>query len=259
MGYGSMIGEFGGQIAGDVSAMSNDAHVQRLLDEMRARYEALPDAEKVHYAPLLRSALNDVVEDPRYKHAENDVLDRLMELATSGGMTDADKAKLEQSKLSALDYERGVRGRDEQTMMRRGEGGSGALLSAEIAAQQGGIDRAYKGDLDTAASSSDRALQALTAGGDLASRLGGRDLQQQDAAASADDLISRFNASRADEMDMYNSSLNQRNALARLGGLDKESGMEIGNEKALGERERRRWRGYGKQAGALYDASGTGD
>jgi hypothetical protein len=253
MGYGSQIGEFAGQVGGDLAAMSNDAEVQRLLAAMEERWNNLPDAEKVQYAPLIHSAMGDVHEDPRFANAENTVLDRLMEMATQGGLTDADKAKIEQSKLSALDYEHGVRGRDEQLLMRRGLGNSGALLSSEVAAQQGGIDRAYKGDLDVASSAADRALQALTGAGSLATTLGSRDINMKLAAAGANDAIAKFNASRSDSEDLYNASLAQRNALAKLGGLDKVTGMEIGNQEDLAAAQRRRWRGYGKQGGALYD------
>lgn len=254
MGYGSQIGEFAGQAAGDLSAMQNDQHIQQLLAEMEARWNALPDAEKVHYAPLLHSAMSDVHEDPRFANAENTVLDKLMELATQGGLSEGDKARIEQSKLSSLDYERGVRGRDEQTLMRRGLANSGAMLSSEVAAQQGGIDRAYKGGLDVASSSADRALSALTAGGNLAQSLGTRDINTQLAQGSAMDALSKFNASRSDEEQLYDATLAQRNALAKMGGLDKVSGMEMGNEAKLADAERKRWRGYGKQGGALYDS-----
>lgn len=252
MGYGSSIGEFAGQAAGDAMAMANDAEIQRLLAAMAERWANLPDAEKVQYAPILRSALSDVTEDPRYANAENDVLDRLLELS-KGGLSEGDKAALEQSKLAALDFERGVRGRDEQTMMRRGLGNSGALLASEIAAQQGGIDRAYKGDLDVAATSADRALQALTASGDLATALGTRDLNTKMAAAGANDAIAKFNASRADDEELYNAGLAQRNAMAKLGGLDRATGMQVTQQGKLADAQRRRWRGYGKQAGGLYD------
>lgn len=258
MGYGSMIGEFGGQAAGDLAAMQNDQNIQRLLEELRARWEALPDAEKVSFEPILRSALHGVTEDTRYSNVENDVLDQLMSLADDGGLSPGDKARLEQSKLDALDYERGVRGRDEQLMKSRGLADSGALLSSQIAAQQGGIDRAYRGDVATAASSADRALEALSQGGAMAERLGTRDLSQKNMTAGADDAISRFNASRADEMDMYNSSLDQRNAMARLGGLDRATGLEIGQNEKWGDRTRKRWRGYGKQGGSLVDAYAAG-
>lgn len=261
MGYGSSIGEFAGQAAGDMAARANDAKIQQMLDAMRERWENLPDAEKVQYAPVLRSALNDVKQDPRYENASNDVLSRLMQLATDGGMSPADKAKLEQSKLEALDYERGARGHTEQEMMRRGQGGSGALLSAQIAAQQGGIDRAYQGDLATAAASSDRALQALNAGGDMAMALGTRDLNMKQAAAGANDAISRFNASRADSEELYNSSLDQKNAIARNTGLDRSTGLDMSNEATLADRQRKRWRGYGKAGGTMVDSfsSGGGD
>lgn len=253
MGIGGQIGEFAGGLIGEVDAMDNDAMVQYLMNLMKQRYEELPDAQRVDYTPLGRSELSDVSEDPRYRNAEDEALRRMMETATSGGMTDQDKAKLEQAKLAGLDYERGVRGRDEALMKRRGIG-SGALISAQLQAQQGGIDRAYKGDMMTASDAADRALAALEAGGRYANALGSRDLNQKNMTASANDRIAQFNAQRGDAEELYNSSLAHRNALDRAEGLDREAGIEMGFNDMWGQRTRNKWRGYGKQAGSLGDS-----
>lgn len=256
MGVGSQIGELAGGLIGEVDAMDNDAMIQYLLNQMRQRWEELPDAERLNVQNVGRSELGDVREDPRYKNAEDLALQKLMALS-EGGMSDSDKAKLEQSKLAALDYERGVRGRDESMMKRRGLANSGALISSEIAAQQGGIDRAYKGDLETSISASDRALRALEAGGDLANTLGSRDLNQKDLAAGANDRINQFNAQRNDTGNLYNATLAQRNALTRNKGLDEAAMLQFMQENANAEATRRKWRGYGKQAGALGDSFGS--
>lgn len=255
MGVGSQIGEFAGGLIGEIDAMDNEAMIQYLLNQMRQRYEELPDAERLNVQNVGRSELSDVREDPRYKNAEDEALRRLMALS-EGGMSESDKAKLEQAKLAGLDYERGVRGRDEALMKRRGMANSGALIASELAAQQGGIDRAYKGDLATSIAASDRAMRALEAGGDLATTLGSRDLNQKNLAAGANDRIAQFNAQRNDTGDLYNATLAQRNALTRNKGLDEAAMLQLMQENNNAEAVRRRWRGYGKQAGALGDSFG---
>jgi hypothetical protein len=255
MGLGGQVGEFAGGIIGEADAMHNDAMVQYLLDQMKpSLQQGMPATERVNPRAMGRSELSNVTEDPRYKNAENRALDEMMNEALSHGMSDKDKAKLEQSKLAGLDYERGVRGRDQQDLRERGMGTSGAAIASDLSAQQGGIDRAYRGDLQTASDSSDRALAALAQAGGYASNLGTRDLTQKDRAAGANDDISAMNANRTDRADMYNSGRAHSDWMDQQKGMDQEALMEMMMNDQWGQRSRQKWRGYGKEAGGLMDS-----
>lgn len=254
MGIGAQVGEFAGGLIGEVGSMENNARIQRLLQEMRDRWDTLTPTEKVAVQNIAASQLGNVSEDPRYKNAENAALDRLMNIATSGGMTAEDKAKLEQAKLAGLDYERGVRGRNEDLMKRRGQSSSGAMLASNLAAEQGGINRAYQGDVAASAAASERALQALEAGGNFAEKLGSRDLSQKDLAAQANDAISRFNATRGDTAQYFNAKSAHQDALDKARGMDDAAAMEAEQNRKWADATQRKWRGYGKQAGALGDS-----
>lgn len=256
MGIGGQVGELAGGVIGEVDAMKNDAQIQYLLNRMKQRYEELPNKERIGNVDVRRSELGDVSEDPRYKSAEDEALRRLMQYS-QGGMSDADRLALEQAKREGLDYERGVRGRNDSLAARRGQASSGAQHAADVAAEQGGIDRAYMGDLSTAATAADRGLAATNAAGGYASKLGSRDLDQKNLTATANDRISAFNAMRGDKANYYNAGLDQENALAKAGGLDKEAMLELMQNKEWADSTRKRWRGYGKQAGSLFDSMGA--
>lgn len=257
MGIMGQVGELAGGLMGEVAAAQNDAQIQYLLKNWKQRYDEMPATERVKFSAVPRSELSSVSEREKYRQAEDMALDEMMKSAMSGGMTDRDKAKLVEAKLSGLDYERGVRGANEQSLRRRGMAGSGADVASSIAAEQGGIDRAYRGDVQTASDASDRALASLAAAGSFANKLGSRDLEQKNLTGMANDRITQFNAGRGDREDLYNSQAGRADWMTQNQGLDEQALAEMGMNDAWGQRSRQRYRGYGKQAGGLLDTASS--
>lgn len=242
-----------GQTVGDALASGKYDQIQSLLEKTKNGYAGLPGTERLTPQHVGRSELGGVTEDSRYGGAENEALRRLMELS-SGGMGAGDRAKLEQAKLHGLSVARGLRGATEDSLRRRGLYSSGAELAGDLAAQQAGINTTYQGDLATAASASDRALQALQAGGNLATSLGSRDLQQKNMAAQANDRIDQFNAVRDDSADRYNSPLAQEDALTRLKGMGATDQQIASLLSGQAKNSAAKGGGYGRQAGELLSA-----
>lgn len=251
-------GELLGEAIGDAIASGNYAKIQELLNELKQGYANLPGATPVGPVPVGRSQMDTVVEDPRYSQAENEALRSLMGIANAGGMSDADKAKLDRAKLAGLAVARGMKGGTEDSLRRRGLYSSGASIANDLASQQGGINTAYQGDVATAAAASDRALEALKAGGTMANQLGSRDLTQKDMAAQANDRIQQFNAARMDTAGMYNSGLAQANALARLKGMGATDEQISRLLASLAKQASTKGGGYGRQAGDLFGAATDG-
>lgn len=260
MGIMGSVGGLVGEGMGDLTSMQNNANIQELLDQWKNRYNTLPATSDVNPQAVGQSQLSGVSMDPRYKAAENLALSSLMNEATSGGMTAADKQKLNQAKLAGLGVARGVQGQNEQNLRARGLFGSGAELAGDLSAQQGGVDTAYQGDMATAGAASDRALAALEAAGGFASQLGSQDLTQQDTTAKANDAISQFNAGRQDKADFYDSGLAHQDALDQAKGLDAEASTDIAQNNKWGQQATDKGRGYGQQIGSLgdYASSGSG-
>jgi hypothetical protein len=251
-------GELLGQALGDAIAQGDYSKVQQLLQELKSGYSNLPGAKPVTPGKLGATALGGVTEDPNLSRAENAALEQLMNLATSGGLNDADKAKLEQAKLAGLATARGLQGANEQGLRSRGIYNSGAELAGDLNAQQAGVNTAHMGDVATAGSAADRALAALEQGGAYASNLAGRDLAQKDTVANAQDSINRFNATSDMNAQLYNSPLAMELALAKLKGIGGVDAAQMGQLNMLGGMASRKGAGYGRQIGDLFGAKSGG-
>ncbi len=254
-------GELLGKLIGDAVASGNYGQIQALLAKLKQGYADLPGSERLNPKDVGPSQLGGVTEDPRYAGAENEALRQLM-AESQGGMNDSDRAKLEQAKLKGLATAAGMKGGTEDSLRRRGLYSSGAELASDLSSQQGGINAAYQGDLATAAAASDRSLQALAAGGRMATTLGSRDLEQKNSAASANDRIAQFNAGRDDTANMYNSDLAQKDMLQRLKGMGATDAQITALMNAQGKGAGAKGASYGGQVGSLLSAlarSGKGN
>jgi hypothetical protein len=251
-------GELIGQLIGEAIAQGNYQKVQDLLNELKTGYANLPDATPVHPSATGPSQLGAVTEDPRYAGSENEVLRQLMALASGGGMSAGDKAKLEQAKQAGMSVSRGLSGAAEDSLRRRGIYDSGASIASQLSGAQAGANTANQGDVATAAASSDRALTALRAGGEYANALGSRDLTQKDMAANANDRINQFNAARTDSADMYNSKLNQENMLAKLKGMGMADAQIAALLTSMAKGSTAKGGGFGRQFGELFGAANKG-
>lgn len=254
-------GEVLGGIIGEIIAIGNWAEFDRLRKKAEQMYGdvSLPTMEKVAVQEQGQTELSGVRQNAGYKNSEDEALRMLMEEAKSGGMTARDQQKLEQAKQEAASYERGATGAFEARQRARGQYGGGAETAAQIAAQQGGVSRAYQGGIDTAAASSDRALQSLIAGGQYARGLSQDDLAQQNKRAEAQDRINSFNLGRKDRAAYYNSDLEQRqfeDEMRKAGAMSNLANQQAEDQKMKANMATSKGRGYGRTAGATAGAAG---
>jgi hypothetical protein len=155
------------------------------------------------------SEFNKVVVDQRQKSAQNRALSELQDIGNQGGLRLQDKAALQEAELQNQVRDRGSREAILDDMNRRGQGGSGFALQAQLQGQQAAGDRAARSGLSVAAGAQDRALQALMQSGQLATQYRGQDFQEQSARAQANDAINRFNTQNL--QDVSNSNVGFRN------------------------------------------------
>lgn len=247
---GGAIGGFGGSIVGMLAAQGNYDQIAKLREEAKKLYGdiSLPTLEKV-----AQSQLGGVSMDPKYKSAQDTALERLMGIATHGGMDAQAQEQLNEAKMSAFDVERGMRGSADQSLARRGMLNSGAAVSSAQGAAQAGINRESSGALKTASDASQRGLEALMGAGKMATDLGQNDLRQKDAAATANDRINEFNSGLPAKQ--FGMAMDKAKALAGVGEQQAEdqydtAGRTQNNAKGLGQ-------GAGAIGGALYDEYGN--
>lgn len=140
------------------------------------------------------SAMEGISLDPNLRQAQLEALTSLQRIGEGGGMTAMDRARLNDIQRSVAQAERGSRGAIQQSMGRRGMGGSGLELAAQLQNQQAGADRAAREALGVEAQAQQRALEALQQRGGMAGRMESEDFRRAAQRAEAADTIAKFNA-----------------------------------------------------------------
>jgi hypothetical protein len=169
------------------------------------------DAALAKLSTVDGTEMDNVSTDPRLKEQQMASLSALKELADGGGMTAADKANLSRVQNQAAQADKGRRDAIMMGMGRRGMGGSGMELLAQLDSSQAATDRQSEEGLNIAGMAQDRALQALMQGGSLAGNIRGQDFGEQSRVAEARDAIAKFNAQNANSNSQFNAGQTQQN------------------------------------------------
>lgn len=188
------------------------------LEQYANQYNFTP--EQVQAISQQSSSLANYAPDAATKQAQMDALSQLGQLSKTG-LTDADKAAIQDINLQNDSHERGSQEAIMQEMARRGQSGGSQELAARLLASQGSTDRAAADARAVQQSSQQRALQALIQQGQLASSLRGQDLTEAEKRAQAQDTINRFNTANAQQV--MGANVNARNQAAREQSLQSQN------------------------------------
>ena len=233
---GDIVGIFAGN--GDEDAAKN-----YLAD---VNPEADPSAwQGLTSAAAAPSAWSSVATDQGLRANQLGSLNALRALAQQGGLRTEDRVAQNQAMAAANQNERANRGAIFQNMASRGLGGSAMELSEQLANQQGAAQRNAMAGAQTASDASKRALQAISASGEMAGQIRGQDASEAGARASGLDRASQFATDQANRM-----------ATARAAGLDAVSrfnagqrlnraGMQSGLSSDWAQRNQQRWTNVG--------------
>lgn len=220
----------GGGLMNYFSNMSAADRARALQDKALQEFIgiAIPDPERQKLAlerfvsqgtltPELESAIqaapsefNKIVTNQKLKASQNRALSRMEQMGLEGGLRLQDKAALQDAQMQAQVQDRASRNAILDDMNRRGQGGSGMALQAQLQGQQAAGDRAARSSLAVAAGAQDRALQALMQSGELASKYRGQDFQEQEAKAQANDAINKFNTQNLRDVMSANTGYRNR-------------------------------------------------
>lgn len=168
-------------------------------------------------AELLSSnAFNDIVTDPALEGAQKQALTSLQEVATGGGMTAIDKARMaditsEQNQVA--------RGRNESIMQgarERGIGNTDLTVVNQLMNEQAAADQAARRGTDVAAEAQARALQAMIAQGETAGKIRGQEFGEEAEKAKAENAIDLFNKQTLNQTNLYNVDTANRTNAANL-------------------------------------------
>jgi len=212
MDYAALIAAVAGIIGGLVAA-GKEGEAQQLRLKMVAQYgpEILPDLEKAVAEQAGDSQFADLAPDQRAQATQDEVSSQMSDIYDTAGQTSQDEAAYDVARRGVSQRASSNAGNIAISGARRGVGNSG--VGAALASQSGQDELEALAGLNAqiAASGRDRALQALTARGGLATSQRGQSWNEASGKASAMDLMNRFNASQRQAAGMYNAGLPQQN------------------------------------------------
>lgn len=170
-----------------------------------------PTVEEMRADPRLaktflqgKTGMSKIKTSPAYKQAALKALTWLQSVATQGGLTDIDRARLNDIREGQETSNRGAQEAILSSAAERGVGGSGLEMAQRLIAQQEGAGRANRAGLDVAAQAQQRALDALEKSGQIGERMGAQDFAEQAQAAEAQDAIDRFNTANKQNVETGN-------------------------------------------------------
>lgn len=192
-------------------ALANRLSTNKQLEKEQARIDKAVDSlsynpydyytnyqyynDPLEYETYLQdsNAYDSINVDPSVLYAQNQALDDLINLSESKGLNAIDQQALNE----IVDSEnRNLQGQNEailQDAMQRGVYGSGLELAQRLQAAQSSANRMNNQDMDVMAQAQQRALEALSNYGNLASNMRSQDYNEQAQRAAAANTINQFN------------------------------------------------------------------
>lgn len=208
---GSALGSLGGAYLGYRSASKSRKQAQANIDAAVRGLEGVPVDQLDELLGAYQtgdSEFEGLEADSGLKARQMSALDQIINEARQGGLGVQDKAALAQAQRATNQNERGQRDAILMEMARRGMGGSGQELAAQLSAQQGGAERLSAHGTAVGGMAADRRLKLLGASGEMAGRMRGQDYSERSSRAAALDQIAKFNA--AGRQQAYGDQWNQR-------------------------------------------------
>lgn len=171
------------------------------------------------------SQFQKIVTNPGYASAQDKALSQLEDIGNSGGLRLQDKAALQDAQLHQQTQDRANRQAIGADLARRGLGGSGFDVAAQLQGQQGTSDQAANNSLKIAAGAQDRALQSIQQAGGLASQYRTQDFGEQAQKATAADKINLFNTQNLQNVQERNIASQNAAAASNLSQQQKTSDL----------------------------------
>lgn len=200
--YSEALGEFGFDVPSIEDQTLN-------LD----RYQNTGDLNTAAEAAIAAgpSAMEGIAADPRLAAAQMAALNQLSQTGQMG-MTPAEKAALDSSQRQASSLAQAKSQQILDNAARRGMGGSGSELAAQLQNAQSAADRASQNSNQISADAWNNALSAISQSGQLAGQIGNQQFQQKSDIAKAKDYINQFNTQNRQGVQQRNvANQNQAN------------------------------------------------
>ena len=216
--------------------VANYEELKKILptfDQTQVDYEDFQSAGELN--PFLENAiaqdpslLSGIPLDSTGRQAQIQALQALSAKVAAGGLTDADKADLNNIISQTQGVNKGNQDRIIQNANERGVGGSGVEMASRMGAQQNSANTLNQQGLEInkqAEQAKQQALQNLLAGGN---NVRAADYGQQSDAAKAQDSINQFNTNN--QVTQQQRNIQNKNT-AQLNNLNNK--QDIGNKNTV--------------------------
>src|SRR4029077_11782675 len=148
-----------------------DLAQQLILNKFQQAGELTPELQqRVQLGP---SAVSQIQTNPQLLQAQTQALQQMQQQSQSG-MSPADQAAYQQMKNQLAQQTQGQQQAVLQSYAARGEAGAGNELAQQLLAGQAGANQAQASGNQIAGAASQRALEALSNAGNMASQLQGQ-------------------------------------------------------------------------------------
>lgn len=219
---------------------------RQLWDDARdPSYEALLGG---NYDPteLGPTAFERISTDPAFRSAMMDALSNIRNVATSGGLTAQDRAKMAQSDAERLAQERSIQQTAANNARMRGATGSGIDEMRAATESQGAANSGNMRDLQMQSEALQRSMDAFNRMGSMGQSFQSQEFGQQAQLANARDMVDRFNAENSNQASQFNI---QNRSRAAQGQFENQNALRSGRTGAIA----RQGQMYGDRAQGARD------
>jgi hypothetical protein len=201
-------------------ARRDSARAQSEADRIASGWDALSD-----FMPTPDDLAVDYAHDPGVEagwtperaeadagaiDAQRSALAGLDDIYSSGGITDADRARMQLGEMEVGRQMRASREADLAALQARGMGGSGAEMASMLSAQQSGADGLFARDAEIQSRAQDRAMDALSGMGSLGGQMRGQSFDESAWNAQQGNDYNRWNTDYDRERSRWNTQQTNR-------------------------------------------------
>lgn len=198
-----------------------------------AKYKQYADPILYETYQLQDTSYNDINVDPTTLSAQQKALDELINLSEEKGLNAIDQQALNEI-VNAEN--RNLQGQNQallQEAMQRGIYGSGLELAQRLQNAQSSANRMNSQDMNIMSQAQQRALDALSSYGNLASSMRGQDYSEQAQRAAAQDAINQANWQNKQSVSNANVDWRNKTNMANVDIANQEETQRAQTERDL--------------------------
>lgn len=267
LGALAVLGSIGNTIATDSRARNEQIRADEYLrdlyfnpNDFKAEYKYLSDPLLENVYQQSNTEYDNVRVDPSVLYAQNRALDDLINLSESKGLNAIDQQALQEI---ISNENRNLQGQNEailQDAMQRGVYGSGLEMAQRLQAAQSSANRMNNQDMDVMSQAQQRALEALSNYGNLASNMRTQDFNEQSKRAEAQDTINQYNIGNM--IDSNRNNINRQNEVSQknVGIYNQQQDSNVDSaDRMLTHKETKAGLGTGQAQANINSINQSGD